>query len=444
MTYNPMSLIRHQNAAKRAFFTNQNSSDRKAKVTAEFAPLWQAAALAGGGLGAIKGGLDQNPDGSQIDPASRLLNVGMNAGVGATLAGAAGAGIPQLLNENPTARNLAQSVYRNTGITPDSGQVPVSTADRIREERRLNRLQGKTIGQRVQRLVDPITGRLEVLGEDLKNLGDVVSKPFQPSEEVLAKREAVKKRKEAMNAAIEESIRQTELAILDSEIKKSLQNPTPKLEARRAKAVQRAQKQAAEVLDDRTVAQKAVDGVVGGTVQAGRKTKELTGKAVDAGKSAIIKASPLIGRVRTALGFSYMDNTSNFAANPYTKGATIGAVLGTGIGAGIGLTQGVNNAYQQDQSMLDQIQAIPDPYVRKKEWDLYNNPMSQTGRGIANTTQAIGSGVMGAGAGVIGGGLLGGAGLTAYHNIRNKKFNGFGQPTPGRLEGLKIFLTGRR
>lgn len=436
MKYNELSLRRHQNAGRKVAFSNGVYG------TASFAPLWQAGALAGAGLGTLKGGLDQNEDGTQIDPASRLMNVGVNAAAGATLLGAAGAGIPQLMQENPAAKYAGQAVYDATGMTPDARQIPMRTADRIRYEREMKRRQGKTISQRVAKAVDPITGRAEVFAEDIDNatrpVRDLVGRGVQAVQNTVSPTNPnVAMQQQAIKQAVDASIADETARLSQQAVRTHLQSPEIAQQIQN-RATTNANKFVQQVVDTRSPLQKGVDAV--GDVA--RATPQVAKQAANVGRQALAMPFQAGQKLRNILPFSYMGDVAEFA-NPYTTGAIGGAVIGTGIGGGLGLANGINNASTQEQAQLDQIQAIPDPYARKKEWDVYDADLSRTGRNLGYGVQTGANTLAGAGMGAAGGALLGGAALTGYMNLRNKKFNGFGQPTPSRLDGLKTFLTGK-
>lgn len=436
MKYNELSLRRHQNAGRKVAFSNGVYG------SASFAPLWQTGALAGAGLGTIKGGLDQNEDGTQIDPASRLMNVGTNALAGATLLGAAGAGIPQLMQENPAARYAGQAVYDATGITPDSGQIPMRTADRIRYNREMKRRQGKTLEQRVAKAIDPITGRAEVFAEDIDNatrpVRNLVGKGIQAVQNTVAPTNPnVAMQQQAIKQAVDASIADETARLSQQAVRTHLQSPEVAQQIR-DRATTNANKFVQQVVDTRTPLQKGVDAIG----DAAKATPQVAQKVADTGRKALAMPFQAAQKLKSVLPFSYMGDVADFAT-PYTTGAMGGAVLGTGIGAGLGLANGMNNASAQEQAQLDQIQAIPDPYARKKEWDVYDADLARTGRNLGYGVQTGGNTLAGAGMGAAGGALLGGAALTGYMNLRNKKFNGFGQPTPSRIDGLKTFLTGK-
>lgn len=461
MNYNSLSLKRHQNAAKKAVFSKTVHTD----YVANFAPLWQAGAVAGAGLGTLAGGLSQNEDGSQMDPATRLMNVGLSAGGIGLLGAAAGAGIPQLIEENENARGVARDVYRKTGVAVDGNRFPERTADRIRRERAIAKRNRTRIIDRVQDFFDPLTGQIEIRTEDAKNIaskaGEIagnITRPitapivdaFSPNLQVLAERRRLRK---VRDQAISERTRE----MMAAETNARLQSPEYLEEVDRV-AKAGVDQYKSKVLDERSIAQKGTDaakkvaGVVADTAtnvdQAGRQVveavknapyKTIADKALDIGRKAA--AAPYNLGKRFGI-FSYMNTTAEFST-PYMTGAATGAVVGSGLGAGLGLASGINNARALEENQLNQIQAIQDPYARKKEWDIYDSDLSRIGRGLGNTTQTLGNSLTTAGVGAAGGALLGGAVLTGYHNLRKGKFDGFGRPTPSRLDGLRIALTGR-
>ena len=105
-----------------------------------------------------------------MDAGQRLMNVGLNTAAGATLLGAAGAGVPQIFNENPDKIYKAQEIYDATGVNvAPPGKVPVNRAARIRAERAKAVREGRTFPQRLKRAVDPITSTLEIGAEDVNN-----------------------------------------------------------------------------------------------------------------------------------------------------------------------------------------------------------------------------------------------------------------------------------
>lgn len=415
-----LSIRRQQNAARQALFS-------RGQGTANFAPLWQSTAGAGALAGAMKGGMEQNSDGSQIDSGERLMRIGTNAAAGGVLLGAAGSGIPQLMKENPAALRAGQQVYDKTGVSLDNKQIPMSTADRIRYEREAKRAAGKTLKQRVAKAIDPVTGRLEILAEDVGNatrpVTNLVNKGVQAVQRASGVDPAVAQQRAMVQQAVNASIEDETARLAQQAVRQHLQSPQIADQVQQ-KAVQNANRFVEDVVNPRTPLQKGIDG------------------AMDAGKS-LAKGTVNAGRkLRSLMPFSYMNDTADFYS-PYTMGAAGGAVLGTGIGGGIGIANAVNSARDEEQRQLDNIQAIPDPYARKKEWDVYDSDLSRAGRGVGYAVGGTGSTLANAGLGAVGGALLGGAALTGYENLRKNKFNGFGQPTPSRLQGLKTFITGR-
>lgn len=498
-TNNFLLLKRQQNAAKRAYFSN-------AGTTANFASAWQVGGVIGGGLGAGYGGLRQNDDGSQIDPASRLLGVTTGVGAGSILGMAAGSGIPQLMREQPVVREAAQQVLDSTGVNLDNEQLPMSTAERIRNTRaRRKRLREQGVVSGWRRKIDPVTGRLEVLAEDVANITKPVREPIGNALQEGAKqayrvtknavlgspelRELRQKNREdrkRMAEAVRESARRKELQYIEeglniaNEAKRQELERTGEIAARRNSS-----KKLRRELDERLPWKKVVDAP-GATIEATRdlgvktvnKAKDLgeqavskvkediktTGKAIDTAKNlgqqaldkagrdiqltkaGAEKAARATGRAvagaRRFLGFSYMDMDIADFYNPYTTGAAGGAVLGTGIGAGIGLGNSIADANQLEQEQLDQIQAIPDPYARKQEWDIYDDDMSRTGRTLGYGIQGTGNTLASAGVGALGGALLGGAALTGYRNVVDKKFTPLGQRRIRRGDALRILFQG--
>lgn len=141
--------------------------------------------------------------------------------------------------------------------------------------------------------------------------------------------------------------------------------------------------------------------------------------------------------------FSTLSNFGNLT-NPYKEGAKVGAIGGAVVGSLAGGLEGINQGVNSDQKQLDNIQAISDPYERKKEWETYDNDYSRAGRAIGNTTNTVGKTGLGAGLGLGAGALLGGTALTSYNNVRNKKFNLLGQPKVSRMDALGILIKGQR
>lgn len=204
-----------------------------------------------------------------------------------------------------------------------------------------------------------------------------------------------------------------------------------------------------------------INNVVGGTVN---KAKELQQELVNPnsdirqkGRNAwrgVLKADRagkdwLNSKIGT--NFAYNSYPTNFGfnlgnkeTNPYMTGAKAGLLGGSVVGGITGLVQGINQGVESDQKQLDQIQAIPDPYARKQEWDVYDNDYSRAGRAIGNTANTLGQATLNAGIGAVGGALLGGAGLTAYNNVKNKKFTLTGQPRISRGQALKVLITGNQ
>lgn len=460
MNYNQTKLNRHQNAA-----FSQHIENTKGGKTANFAPLWQLAGGAGALAGGVKGGLDQNEDGTQMDAGQRLMNVGMNAAAGGTLLGAAGAGIPQIFNENPDQLYKAQQVYDATGVNvAPPGKVPVGKAARVRAERVRAVREGRTLPQRIKRAVDPVTGTLEIGAEDVNNY--VVN----PVKRVTS---AVYNAGKAAKAAItspEDKAIQEQRRLIEETNKRAVAQEVARMQEEATRQlvtspenIERNKKAAEKVVTKTTDA--LLDDPLTPNQQLVRKAQNAILEAKVRGKQASIDAGNTFRRVRMALGFSYMSDTANFgeeadtmreiekfqarqklkeygqniqnaASNlnnkilqkPYATGLMGGALLGTGVGAGIGLGNSMNNAAKQEANQLSNIQAISDPYARKKEWDVYDDDLSRTGRNIGYTTQGLGTTALGAGIGAGAGGVLGGALLSGYKNVKEGNYNLAGSP----------------
>ena len=443
-----------------------------------------------------------------MDAGQRLMNVGLNTAAGATLLGAAGAGVPQIFNENPDKIYKAQEIYDATGVNvAPPGKVPVNRAARIRAERAKAVREGRTFPQRLKRAVDPITSTLEIGAEDVNNyvvnpvkaVGNAVKNAGE------AAIDAGKRTRDALLSPDELAIREQkrlieetnkrataqEIARLQEEATRQIVT-SPENIAKNKQAAEKVVGETTEALLENprqrlaNKAKRAVASIGDAAQTVGEVGKNVSLEAKIRGQEALIDAKNAarslgnktksgITALRTSLGFSYMGDTANFVSTeelaqedtpsimnrlnsaknsfqestnklmktPYKTGLVGGALLGTGIGGGIAIGNSLNQADKEEDAQLANIQAIADPYARKKEWDVYNDGLSRTGRNIGYTTQGLGNTLLGAGAGAAAGGLLGGALLTGAKNVKNNTHNLIGAPLPPpnnkeRLKGAVI------
>jgi hypothetical protein len=400
----------------------------------EFAPLWQTAGGVGAVLGGLKGSTEQSEDGTQMDSGQRLINVGTNAAGGALLGSGAGIGIPQLLEESPQARQAAQVLKNSTGVAVNPQDL--SYAERVRLARQQKRMQGQTLPQKVKRAVDPITGRAEILAEDIGSVGNAVKGVIHKVtgyDEAAAKeaRELATANKQALREAVRQTHLDETARQLQSATRQAITSPEA-LQRIQTSAQKTAEPLLKDILDTRTPLQK-----LGGTIVEGAKG------AAGLERKAAAGTKQGVSYIRKALGFSYMDEGEAMFSTPYTTGAAAGSIIGGGVGAGLGLGVGLEHAQDEEDRQLRAIQSIPDPYARKKQWDIYDDDSSRLSRNVGygvNTASNVTSGAIKGG---VGGALLGGSALTIYHNLKNRKFTPLAKPIPSRLGGLKTFITGK-
>lgn len=420
----------------RNYFDHNNEYVKK--HYANFAPLWQLAGLTGGVVGGLKGALEQDPY-QQIDPGTRLMKVATGGLAGAGLGAAVGGGLPQLLKEVPEARVIADQVNDVTGVNVDPQQLPLSLKERIQQKRAAKRIVKPIKTNRyIQNAKDVISQGVEDVNQFVVNPLREAPANIRNAYESVALSPIDRQIQEQTRRAIqEEAGNLTQEAIRQG----ILRSPTATNAAEQARAV------ANEAIRQQTLnpIQQKIDPVVQATKAGVEGTKTIAQKAMQMDRS---------GKdwLNKRFGTSFQEENkypANFGIlldkeKPYLTGATLGAIAGTGIGAVAGINQGINAVIESDQNQLNQIQSNPDPYARKQQWDIYDSDISRAGRALGNTTNTVGQTALNAGLGAAGVGLLGGAGLTAYTNIKNKKFNLVGQPQVSRGEALKILLRGNR
>lgn len=455
-------------------------------ISADFAPLWQLAGGVGAAAGALKGGTEQNPDGTQIGLGERLTKVGTNALAGGVLGGAVGAGIPQLAKESPSVLAGLDDVRRSTGVNVLPDQLPMSgharrlaTREAAKQSKRaaLQTLQGKVLNAPVVRtpleiaqtgihdvnkyVVNPIKavpGAIKNVATKADEVADVVLRsPAQRQRRAILKDTEILKgqilKDQTSRARYDLASGKIQLAPDGSGIQvlnstgavKTAADGTPILTNKYApEIVQSLHKEA--INDSRNLPTKLIKG----TWENGQATR----RAVDTGIAKVAEGTNnvkgFLGRL--GRGLKTVDERSRAAVNdkfgtrfsqdsmnaefegPYITGAKTGGVVGAGIGATLGLAKGLDKAALEDENQLKQIQSIQDPYARKKEWDLYSSDTSTLGRQVSGVVNAGVGAATGAVAGGVGGALLGGAGLAGYTDV----VNGASRPLKKRVRSFSL------
>jgi hypothetical protein len=176
--------------------------------------------------------------------------------------------------------------------------------------------------------------------------------------------------------------------------------------------------------------------------------KNLTSRPVDSivdGTRNILRTgSQAATKLRGILPFSYMGDTANFGfevprpmpAPPYVEGLKYGALAGA-VGGGVaGTASALASQRDADEERLNTIAAIPDPYQRLRQYEIYNSDLTRLGKTASNITNTAGNAALAAGLGAGAGAALGGAGVIAYNKLANPmtwQNLYYGKPKPPRI-----------